>query len=573
MATEYITYLCGHREKVWMDGNRKARERRARYLGDNYVCSACFEEEREKERQKKAQEKAQEAKEAGLPELKGTERQISWALDLRAEYMKKERYHYPISGCVDKKYFTFDKDIGEEIVEMAFRSIDSAKFWIETKQNSWGCIEKEAIYEYIKLNGVSEIKQGMFDCKEENDKKWYPVCNDVYIDGRRSTWEIYLELSKEELRVTANTDLKRIEDVCEEHNLSYDISEADSLIIKADLTHLEEAAVLIGQYGMNYSGISVVYINIEKLRDFIYQAVIERRAKEKKLKEFRAANPFRIEVDLEKKRFIVYADKYEEDRTKTVKQMCREIKGAYYNWKQSEIPITSYKKVLKLAEEYNYHVTPEMPEAIDKADEIIRKREEYIRDNYTLRRIPCKLISANYSLERAIYSYEEKWHRGNAMVNVLVKNDYDEPKISLNYELCEISRSDVEKWNSCHKLEEQLILYDEYDRDRYIQVFVPDKIGFKVGEIEYKRYAKWNKECEARQMLVLKSYDSRTKIAEVYISDECAIEIDLAKVEQYKNKREKIAEALAKKNGEAVFVPKTIDADSLKVEVPECLQN
>ncbi len=75
-----IRFLCGHMERVELDCTRDKAEPRAKRLGETRVCSKCYKENRNIERLSIATD---------LPKLKGTEKQIAWANNLRAKLIQK----------------------------------------------------------------------------------------------------------------------------------------------------------------------------------------------------------------------------------------------------------------------------------------------------------------------------------------------------------------------------------------------------------------------------------------------------------------------------------------------------
>ena len=76
-----VTHSCGHEEEVNLVGSSRDRERKLAWL-ESQPCRACQEEaaaKRNKEREK----------ELGLPDLEGSEKQISWATTIRLERFKE----------------------------------------------------------------------------------------------------------------------------------------------------------------------------------------------------------------------------------------------------------------------------------------------------------------------------------------------------------------------------------------------------------------------------------------------------------------------------------------------------
>ncbi len=71
MGKYVITHVCGHTEEVNLFGKHADRERKIKYL-ESIDCRACWDAEQ-----------AAKAREAGLPELTGSPKQIAWANGIR----------------------------------------------------------------------------------------------------------------------------------------------------------------------------------------------------------------------------------------------------------------------------------------------------------------------------------------------------------------------------------------------------------------------------------------------------------------------------------------------------------
>lgn len=71
MAKYTITHACGHTEEVNLFGKHSDRERKIAYL-ESIDCRACWDAAQ-----------AAQAKEAGLPDLTGSPKQIAWANGIR----------------------------------------------------------------------------------------------------------------------------------------------------------------------------------------------------------------------------------------------------------------------------------------------------------------------------------------------------------------------------------------------------------------------------------------------------------------------------------------------------------
>lgn len=83
MAKFTIKHICGHESTVQLYGKQESRDRKAEWLRSK----ECFECEKA-EKARVAREKAEKYR---LPELQGSEKQITWALQIRDRLVEEER--------------------------------------------------------------------------------------------------------------------------------------------------------------------------------------------------------------------------------------------------------------------------------------------------------------------------------------------------------------------------------------------------------------------------------------------------------------------------------------------------
>jgi len=83
MSKVRVTHSCGHIERHDLTGNARTREWRAERLAEE-LCSVCFQAARDAESAAAALANA----EAGLPPLRGTERQVPWGESIRARKLE-----------------------------------------------------------------------------------------------------------------------------------------------------------------------------------------------------------------------------------------------------------------------------------------------------------------------------------------------------------------------------------------------------------------------------------------------------------------------------------------------------
>ena len=116
-----ITHSCGHCVEHVLFGPSKDRQRKVEWM-ETIPCSECQREEDQKAREEKA-------KEMGLPELTGTEKQVAWAQKIRLSILdtlseKHTAMYCKFDGITEEQY--------TKAVEYA-ASIESASWWIENR--------------------------------------------------------------------------------------------------------------------------------------------------------------------------------------------------------------------------------------------------------------------------------------------------------------------------------------------------------------------------------------------------------------------------------------------------------
>ena len=89
----YVTFSCGHEGEVNLYGKAAERDRRIAWYEKEGICPDCYRKMKEDERKQADEELAAYAEkietEWSLPVLEGTEKQVSWARKIRANYFKK----------------------------------------------------------------------------------------------------------------------------------------------------------------------------------------------------------------------------------------------------------------------------------------------------------------------------------------------------------------------------------------------------------------------------------------------------------------------------------------------------
>lgn len=115
MAKYDVTFSCGHTAEVQLFGKVKDRQSRIKWLEECGICPDCYRAQKEKEKKEAEEKAAAEAKDFGLAELQGSEKQIAWANKIRLaaiENLGKEIEH--ASGRIKDCLEALLKEVGAE---------------------------------------------------------------------------------------------------------------------------------------------------------------------------------------------------------------------------------------------------------------------------------------------------------------------------------------------------------------------------------------------------------------------------------------------------------------------------
>lgn len=85
MAKYNVQFACGHTETIQLFGKESDRAKKIAWLTEHGVCSACYKARIDAERAAETAAAAEKAAEENLPDLTGSDKQINWALAIRAQ--------------------------------------------------------------------------------------------------------------------------------------------------------------------------------------------------------------------------------------------------------------------------------------------------------------------------------------------------------------------------------------------------------------------------------------------------------------------------------------------------------
>lgn len=131
-----ITYSCGHEGVAEVFGNVAERESKIKYFEQYGVCPNCY-------KAKKQSEETTFVNENGLPELEGSEKQISWANKIRRDMI----------GAFESEKPAIREGAGNDFADFLdgftsrYYKKESASWWIGHRE--WRTFKKELLKEAV----------------------------------------------------------------------------------------------------------------------------------------------------------------------------------------------------------------------------------------------------------------------------------------------------------------------------------------------------------------------------------------------------------------------------------------
>lgn len=129
MPAYNITYACGHDGTIRLHGPKRTREWIAKSK-ESELCPDCYKKHLEEKREFERTIARAEAKEQELTDLVGTEKQIAWAITIRAKYLSlldETLQSLHLSNEIDSVIF-------QEVIE-SIQNETAASWWIDN-----GCV-------------------------------------------------------------------------------------------------------------------------------------------------------------------------------------------------------------------------------------------------------------------------------------------------------------------------------------------------------------------------------------------------------------------------------------------------
>ena len=170
MAKYDVKFSCGHVDEVQLFGKNSERERKIKYFEEYGTCSECYKKEKEERIKRENEQAKKETETIKLPELTGTEKQITWAITLRLTWLKEAKEE--LEALKDflnrhgenstpervEKAERILKYLNKSIQELLMKET-TASFWINNRHSSGRSFVKTTMREWFEKEKEKEEEQ------------------------------------------------------------------------------------------------------------------------------------------------------------------------------------------------------------------------------------------------------------------------------------------------------------------------------------------------------------------------------------------------------------------------------
>ena len=132
MAKYDVKFSCGHVETIQLYGKESDRQRKIAWLEEHGECSACYKARIAAERAADTAAAADKAAEENLPTLTGSEKQVNWALSIRAKKFADLEKMLANMTTADEQ-LRRQNQIALQATKNVLASKTDSKFWIDNR--------------------------------------------------------------------------------------------------------------------------------------------------------------------------------------------------------------------------------------------------------------------------------------------------------------------------------------------------------------------------------------------------------------------------------------------------------
>lgn len=142
MAKYDVTMSCGHVQTVQLFGKMIERDKKIAWLEKNGICTECQKAETERKHAEETAKAAEKAVADKLPELTGTEKQVNWALTIRANiFTELDKMLENKKSRMDAETFA-ENELQVKAIKNVLAKFTEARFWIDNRDKGAGLIIK-----------------------------------------------------------------------------------------------------------------------------------------------------------------------------------------------------------------------------------------------------------------------------------------------------------------------------------------------------------------------------------------------------------------------------------------------
>ena len=158
MAKYTVKFSCGHEATIELFGKYGDRARKIKWMEEHGDCPECSRKAREQEIADSQKEAAKTVEENGLPALVGSEKQIAWANEIRAQYVPLiNDLRGSFKKAREMKVASEEEIARREAITEGFAS----EFFAETKASYWIDLRFESTKIYFNKKATEYIKAHM----------------------------------------------------------------------------------------------------------------------------------------------------------------------------------------------------------------------------------------------------------------------------------------------------------------------------------------------------------------------------------------------------------------------------
>lgn len=133
MAKYEIKMSCGHVETIQLFGKMTDRDKKIAWLEEHGICTACYKARQDAAHAEETAAAKAKADEENLPELNGSEKQVNWALSIRAKKFEalNEMFANANANATDEQ--RQQNQIALQAAKNVLASKTESRFWIDNR--------------------------------------------------------------------------------------------------------------------------------------------------------------------------------------------------------------------------------------------------------------------------------------------------------------------------------------------------------------------------------------------------------------------------------------------------------